>query len=737
MQSKSIDELEFSFYRELFELSPIPTGVFGIEGECYLVNRAFSNRIGHSRHDLLSGACGFSELFDQTDQVHELLEQIQNRKVIRRLEMHLKTRDGYTFNALISARLLRYSDKPAFEFTFIDISHHRNLQRQTQKKIARLESLLENLSLGLFLVDREGKISEANLALGNLLGFEAHQLISQPYHNLFAQVISAALEPDVVQKWLGSAVKEIMESPTLEFTLQDNGIRHLEFSFFPIWDEQGQSLGWGGLLQDITDMREQTAWKLELLSVLSHDIRTPLATLKGHATALLANYQGWSDEMVIEFLEAINRSVDELVHQVDRNLALTRVESGRLGLRPEAVTVESIVNQALERAAGVLREMPVEVEIPGDIPRVRVDPARTEEILMNLLENAVRFNPPDKPLIIRAHSDSSRVQISLIDHGPGVPLDRQQKIFEKYERQQGLEGGTGLGLFISRKIAEAQGGKIWVTSPPQGAQSGAQFTFTVPIMPEKVQSKPVEKAVDKAATDPLKRKKDTGQRILVVEDEADMQTLLYTILSQEGYQVEMAPDGPSAINIMQTSPADLVLLDWMMPGMDGMAVCRNIRRWSSVPIIIVTSRTAEEDLIAALDAGADDYVTKPFLGDELLARMRALMRRGERWTLEKEPDQFRVDGLLIDFESFEVWVDDQPLELTPTEFELLAYMVRHKRQVLTYDQLIEHLWGYEGEGSRHSLFVHISRLRSKIEEDPKNPRFIQTRWGIGYSFVPD
>jgi DNA-binding response OmpR family regulator len=181
----------------------------------------------------------------------------------------------------------------------------------------------------------------------------------------------------------------------------------------------------------------------------------------------------------------------------------------------------------------------------------------------------------------------------------------------------------------------------------------------------------------------------------------------------------------------------IILLDWVLPDMDGIAVCRNIRRWSKVPVIMVTSKTSQEDLIAALDAGADDYVTKPFRGEELLARMRALLRRGSRREQAEEPDQYREEGLLINFESRSVWLNGELLDLTPTEYDLLEYLVHHRRQVLTYDQLIDALWDHDGEGTRHSLFVHISRLRNKIEQNPKEPRFIQTRWGVGYAFMSE
>ena len=594
----------------------------------------------------------------------------------------------------------------------------------------RITSLIENLTAGLFLADPTGEITDTNTALANLLGVEKSALVGQPYQELFARLIAVSSEPAVVQQWLATAVRAVIQKPGVEFTIQDEKLRHLEITFFPVWDEEGHLLGWGGLLQDITELREQTAWKFELLSILAHDLRAPLATLKGQVTALLANYPYWSGDMVMEFLESINRGVDTLTHQVDQNLALTRVEAGRLGLRPEAVSPVSLVEQALERAAGRLEDIPIERELADALPDVRADPARVEEVLVNLLENAARYTPPGTPITIKGTHEDNWVKLSVQDRGPGIPANKHAAIFEKYRRAgEQMQEGTGLGLYISRKIVEAHGGRIGVQSPPPGAETGTEFMFTLPVMPivAPQPSRPSPLQLPTPAT---------GQRILVVEDETDFQTVLRVLLAEEGYRVEFALNGQTALDIVQTDPPDLVLLDWLLPGVDGLTVCRNIRRWSGIPIIMVTSKTSQEDILAAFDAGADDYITKPFVGEELKARIRALLRRGEITVDVPGARQFVSGGLMIDFDARAVWRDGQPVALTATEFDLLEVLVNHPRQVLSYAQLIAHVWGAREDGTRHALSVHISRLRNKIEKNSREPRFIQTKWGVGYLFTP-
>lgn len=597
---------------------------------------------------------------------------------------------------------------------------------------ARLSSLIESLTAGLFLVDNDGVLTHTNTALSNLLQIDKDKLLREPYTGLFSHLVQNALEPEVTRKALESARLQLVEHPEIEIVLKDPAPRHVEFSFFPIWSQKGLPWGWGALVQDVSQLREQMEWKLDLLSMLAHDIRTPLATLKGNTTALLANYRYWGNEMVREFLEAIDRGIDQLVHQVDRNLALTRVETGRLGLRPEPALPGRMVEQAVERAAGALGNVQVELQASEDLPAVRADAARIEEVLVNLLENAARYTPAGASITIRAEKEKDWVNFSVIDRGVGVPQDKQRLIFEKYNRAQSEGGGTGLGLFISRRIVEAHGGRIWVDSPVPGMERGAAFTFRLPVMPEKVPSRlPEEKFPVLTPDIPV-----SETRILVIEDQPDVQAFLHKILSEEGYWVEMASDGLTGLDMLQSRRPDLVVLDWILPGMSGLKVCRSIRRLMSIPIIIVTARSDQQNLIAALDAGADDYIIKPFLRDELLARIRALLRRGETWSVEPDVRRLESGDISIDLDIKSVSVRGEPVELTPTEYDLLVYMARHPRQVLTYGQLIEQLWESHEKGTRHGLFVHISRLRKKIEVDPLHPRSIRTRWGKGYIFTP-
>ena len=278
-----------------------------------------------------------------------------------------------------------------------------------------------------------------------MLKLDQERLINQHYRELFARILAQAHEPEVVQKALDHAVTTLGERPSIEIVSHDEQPRNLELSLFPVWEEDGTPVGWGGLVQDVTESRNRLAWKLELLSMLAHDIRTPLATLKGHTTALLANYTQWSHAMVLEFLEVMDRTTDDLSRQVDTSLSMTRVEAGQLGLRPESITPEELIHQALERAAALLENHPVQLDIPHALPPVRVDPARIEEVLINLIDNACQYSDPGKPIRIEAKVEENRIAIRLIDQGPGIPSEKQHIIFDKYVRDSNVQSGYGLG----------------------------------------------------------------------------------------------------------------------------------------------------------------------------------------------------------------------------------------------------------------------------------------------------
>jgi DNA-binding response OmpR family regulator len=229
-----------------------------------------------------------------------------------------------------------------------------------------------------------------------------------------------------------------------------------------------------------------------------------------------------------------------------------------------------------------------------------------------------------------------------------------------------------------------------------------------------------------------------ARHILIIEGNRDLAGLLKEHLQDLGYGTELAHDGVSGLTRAEASRYDLVILDLMLPGLDGMEICRHLRRKKYyTPILMLTAKSSEMDRILGLEIGADDYVVKPFSIKELLARVKAIFRRGDNIRQDsraEESDILKRDDLVINTTRRTVHRGDKAIELTAREFDLLAHFAQHPGRVYSRAQLLDKVWGYGHEGYEHTVNSHINRLRSKLEVNPSKPRYIQTVWGVGYKF---
>ena len=225
-----------------------------------------------------------------------------------------------------------------------------------------------------------------------------------------------------------------------------------------------------------------------------------------------------------------------------------------------------------------------------------------------------------------------------------------------------------------------------------------------------------------------------GKRVLVVDDDAKTVELVKLYLKRDGYRVLTAYDGIEALRLARETRPDLIVLDLMLPGIDGLEICRTLRQESDVPIIMLTAMTTDEDKLTGLGLGADDYMTKPFSPRELAARVRAVLRRipGERG-----PDKIVHGELIVDFLKHEAYLSEKPLKLTPIEFKLLGTMVKEPGRVFSRAQIIEKALGFDFDGFDRTIDVHILKLRRKLEPEPKNPRYIKTIYGAGYKLLEE
>lgn len=230
---------------------------------------------------------------------------------------------------------------------------------------------------------------------------------------------------------------------------------------------------------------------------------------------------------------------------------------------------------------------------------------------------------------------------------------------------------------------------------------------------------------------------DVKRTVLVIEDDAQILRFLRATLASQGYKLIEATTGEEGVALAVSQQPELIILDLGLPDIDGLTVARRIRQWSQTPILVLSARGQERDKIAALDAGADDYVTKPFGVGELTARMRVALRHAARAARESEEPVFEIGALHIDLERRRVTKSGKEVRLTPTEYKLLALLVRHAGKVVTQRQLLREVWGPAHERQTHYLRVYMKQLRDKIEATPARPRYLRTEPGVGYRLVDD
>lgn len=229
-----------------------------------------------------------------------------------------------------------------------------------------------------------------------------------------------------------------------------------------------------------------------------------------------------------------------------------------------------------------------------------------------------------------------------------------------------------------------------------------------------------------------------GQTVLIVDDEANICELIRLYVEKEGYRAVIANDGEQAIDRFKNAKPDIILLDIMLPVKDGWQVCREIRSVSDIPIIMLTAKGETFDKVLGLELGADDYIVKPFEPKELLARIKAVLRRSDIKSAAElnAESEISFDGLKINQSTYEVYLDDKKLEMPPKEFELLYFLAKNTNKVFTRDQLLDEIWGYEFFGDSRTVDVHIKRIREKIESEDRNWH-LKTVWGVGYKFEAD
>ena len=487
----------------------------------------------------------------------------------------------------------------------------------------------------------------------------------------------------------------------------------------PIHAEDGTVESVMVTVQDLAPLEALDRMRAEFLGMVSHELRTPLAAIKGSTVTVLGTPQSFGPAETQQFFRIIDEQADRMSGLIGDLLDAGRIESGTLSVAPEPTEVGELVEQARTAFLHGNDRQTVHIDLPADLPRVMADRRRIVQVLNNLLANAARHSPESAPIRIAAERDGTHVAVSVVDEGRGMSPERLARLFRKHggDGEPGASGG--LGLAICKGLVEAHGGRTRAESAGPG--QGTRVTFTVPQ---------AEEAGGEAGVARSRRASSRGAgerpRILVVDDDPQMLRFVRDALLGEGYAPLVAADYHQLPDLLEAEKPVLVVLDLVLPGTDGIELMEKVPGLADLPVIFISGYGRDETIARALEAGAEDYVVKPFSPTELTARIGAALRR------RAEPEPFAIGALAIDYAHRRVTLAGRELKLTATEYNLLRVLSLGQGRVATYDALLRQVWNGRSYANAKLVRAYVKRLRGKLGDDTGRPAYILTERRVGY-----
>ena len=512
---------------------------------------------------------------------------------------------------------------------------------------------------------------------------------------------------------------ETVRAEEIELSVPDGRRVTTLINATPIHGEDGAVASVVVTMQDLAPLQALERMRAEFLGMVSHELRVPLTSIKGSTAAALGAARLVAPAETREFFRIIDDQADRMIGLIADLLDAGRIEAGTLSVAPEPSAVAALVDQARGTFISGGGRHAVGIDLPPDLPPVLADRQRIVQVLNNLLANAARHAPDTAAIRIAAERDGEHVAVSVADEGRGIAPEHLGQLFRKYAAAGDREGGLGggLGLAICKGLVEAHGGRIRAESG--GVGLGTRVTFTIPVAgPADAGARPRSPARRAAATDAVP--------ILVVDDDPGTLRHVRDTLTDAGYAPLVTGDPGELSRILRTEKPRLVLLDLMLPGTDGIQLMQTVPELADLPVIFISGYGRDETIARALEAGADDYIVKPFSPTELTARIRAVLRR------RAGPVPFALGALAIDYDQRRVTVAGRRVELTATEYELLRVLAQDAGRVLTHETLLRRVWARRPAATPKIVRAYVKRLRDKLADEADRPALIVNERGVGY-----
>ncbi len=603
---------------------------------------------------------------------------------------------------------------------------HARAYRDERRARADLEALVETSPVGVAVFDAgSGAVLSYNQEARRIV--ESLRNPGQPPENLLQVLTSRhadgreiALGELPMAAVLSNA--ETMRGEEIELSVADGRSVRVLVNATPIRAEDDTVASVVVAMQDLAPLEELERMRAAFLGMVSHELRAPLAAIKGSAATVLGRSRVYAAAEMEQFFRIIEEQADRMEGLIGDLLDAGRIEAGMLTVAPEPLDMADLADRARSTFLSGGGGHRIVVDLPPDLPRVMADRERVLQVLSNLLGNAARHAPASSPIRIEAEHEGTHVAIAVADEGRGIPPARLAQLFRKYapEGDGGRGVGGGLGLAICKGLVEAHGGRIRAESGGPG--QGARFTFTLPATDE-ASAGPGMPARSLA---PVHGDDGARTRILAIDDDPELLRQIRGALADAGYAPLGTGDPGELAHLLATERPALVLLDLKLPGTDGITLMQQVPGLADVPVLFISGYGRDETVARALEAGAEDYIVKPFSPTELVARVRAALRR------RAEPESFVLGELAIHYDRRRVTLGEEPVALTATEYELLRALSLNAGRVSTYDALLRRVWGGRIGADAGIVRAYVKRLRRRLGDDARRPVYIQTELRVGY-----
>lgn len=500
----------------------------------------------------------------------------------------------------------------------------------------------------------------------------------------------------------------------------------------PIYSEQGEVTSVVVVLQDMSPLEELDRMRTDFLSLVSNELRTPLTTIKGSLAALeeLVGPSGFAETR--QLLRIIDLQTDLMRSQINSLIDLTRIENGTLAISTSAEYLEPLLEEARREFLRSNAGHRLEISVKEGLPRVMIDWQRVAQVLQTLLNYGVKCSPPSSTLKITARRGELHITVTVSVDGPVVPVPELTEILQEPARSvlrdlSVEEKGDRPALAICQGIVNAHGGRLWADCG--SVSQGMSLAFSLPLSEEPDSA--AEEATDDNA--PANYPVDGGKaRILSVMDNPRMLGAVQRALSHAGYSPIGSLEFTDLDRVIARERPHLVLLDMANPRLQDYEIIRNVGQAYNLPVIVLSGQGDDDGVVRAFEMGADDYIAKPFSPPELVARIKASLRKRADYYQSGSREEYTIGDLSINYPERKVTIDGRKVHLTATEYQLLYELSYRAGRVLSQDELLRRIWGAEYIGDIQLLRAFVKTLRQKLGDNARRPTYIFTEHGVGY-----